>query len=264
MTPPGSQGFAVHYDTHDTAIIQITGSKHWRVYDSPVELPLETQPHDKKIHASKETLLDIAMQPGDMLYIPRGFLHEASANEDLSLHVTLGIHQRRWIEVLHEALKESAHADAVLRKNASPETAAQIAEAVAAMLSPQTLCETLESMTNRYVNERYRNDLSGQLGQIARLKDLSEDSIVAVRPDMLCSIEQTEHATKLTFSNKTLTLAPYAAAIINELQSRTSVRAGDLLKHDEKALKVVRKLIQDGFAIQLSSATEPAAQTAVA
>src|SRR5262249_29249666 len=40
LTPPGAQGFSAHYDTHDVFILQTAGSKHWRLYPSPMKLPL--------------------------------------------------------------------------------------------------------------------------------------------------------------------------------------------------------------------------------
>ena len=47
LTPASSQGFGVHYDTHDVFILQLAGSKHWRLYDAPLRLPLESQPFDQ-------------------------------------------------------------------------------------------------------------------------------------------------------------------------------------------------------------------------
>ena len=44
LTPPSSQGFTAHYDAHDVFILQIAGSKHWRLYDAPLRLPMESQP----------------------------------------------------------------------------------------------------------------------------------------------------------------------------------------------------------------------------
>ena len=43
LTPPGSQGFAVHSDTHDVFVFQTAGSKQWEVHgeDGPEEVLLE-------------------------------------------------------------------------------------------------------------------------------------------------------------------------------------------------------------------------------
>ena len=33
LTPPGSQGFAPHYDDIEAFVIQLEGKKHWKLYN---------------------------------------------------------------------------------------------------------------------------------------------------------------------------------------------------------------------------------------
>jgi len=33
LTPPGSQGFAPHWDDIEAFVLQLEGRKHWRVYE---------------------------------------------------------------------------------------------------------------------------------------------------------------------------------------------------------------------------------------
>jgi len=33
LTPPGSQGFAPHWDDIEAFVLQLEGQKHWRVYE---------------------------------------------------------------------------------------------------------------------------------------------------------------------------------------------------------------------------------------
>ena len=55
------------------------------------------------------------METGDVLYVPRGLMHEALAEGDeLSLHVTIGFHAVRWSEVLLEAIARAAVDDVEL------------------------------------------------------------------------------------------------------------------------------------------------------
>ena len=39
FTPARAQGFAIHHDTHDVFILQVAGSKRWRVWRPVLELP---------------------------------------------------------------------------------------------------------------------------------------------------------------------------------------------------------------------------------
>jgi bifunctional lysine-specific demethylase and histidyl-hydroxylase NO66 len=82
LTPPCSSGFNAHYDTHDVFVLQTAGVKKWRIYHSPIPLPLPSQSHIRGTAASVSGLgdpaLEVELQTGDMLYVPRGFLHHAS------------------------------------------------------------------------------------------------------------------------------------------------------------------------------------------
>jgi hypothetical protein len=77
LTPPGAQGFAVHTDSHDVFVLQTHGTKLWEVHGAggPGELLLE---------------------PGVVAYLPTGTPHAARAQEEVSLHLTIGINQLTW------------------------------------------------------------------------------------------------------------------------------------------------------------------------
>lgn len=252
LTPPGNQGFGMHYDTHDTLIIQIEGSKHWRVYNAPNELPLEDRFFDKKVHAVGEVQLDIVMQPGDVLYIPRGYLHEGNANDELSLHVTLGLFPQKWYHVLKDAVDRAAETEPSLRRSAEFEhlNEAAFGEILANIFTPEQLRGAYEHAAREFRTER-RNGLDGQMRQIANLSGLCETSRVAMREHLSYELAESEKSTKISFSGKTLTMGPSAAAIVRELAATPSVAMSALLEKDASAMKIVRKLIENGFAIQL-------------
>jgi len=96
LTPSGSQGFAHHYDTHSVLIVQTAGSKTWQLHAPVYNDPLEHQPWDgsKVTDAEWERLrtgtpfLEVTLQPGDSLWIPRGWIHNGFATDDHSLHVS--------------------------------------------------------------------------------------------------------------------------------------------------------------------------------
>jgi ribosomal protein L16 Arg81 hydroxylase len=99
LSQPSRQGYNRHYDTHDVFILQIEGYKGWRVFDFTIEYPLFVQ----KTHGSDPPtipLLECTLKPGDVLYIPRGHWHEATAQVKPSLHLTLGIYARTGIDFL--------------------------------------------------------------------------------------------------------------------------------------------------------------------
>ncbi|MDB5308472.1 MAG: Cupin 4 family protein [Gemmataceae bacterium] len=40
LTPEGAQGFDAHFDTHEVLVLQLEGTKTWRVYGSARTAPL--------------------------------------------------------------------------------------------------------------------------------------------------------------------------------------------------------------------------------
>ena len=113
LTPPQNQGFAPHYDTHDVFVLQVAGRKRWVVHQ-PVHLdPLPGQDWEQHRtavadRASEPPLLDLVLQPGDALYLPRGFLHSAVAQGETSLHLTVGVHPVTRYHLLKHLLADAA------------------------------------------------------------------------------------------------------------------------------------------------------------
>lgn len=105
---PNHQGFDCHYDTHEVFILQIEGIKEWFVFPETIAAPLPDQPVTAP-PAGLEPYLHTHLAPGDVLYIPRGHWHYAIAQEQPSVHLTLGVHCQTGLDFLHwlaEQLKE--------------------------------------------------------------------------------------------------------------------------------------------------------------
>ena len=108
-TPAGAQGFAVHHDTHDVLVLQVSGRKRWRIYAPVAELPLKDQRWSADDAAAVGAPLhDITLRAGDTLFVPRGWPHEAISDDAASLHVTVGLHPPTRLDALRAALGECA------------------------------------------------------------------------------------------------------------------------------------------------------------
>ncbi len=108
ITPSDSQGLASHYDDIEAFVIQLEGSKHWLLYDSVIELP-NTYSNDLDATQLKEPIHDIILQTGDILYFPRGIIHQANtpANEtnSFSTHITISTYQNLYLISLFDKFK---------------------------------------------------------------------------------------------------------------------------------------------------------------
>jgi bifunctional lysine-specific demethylase and histidyl-hydroxylase MINA len=84
----GGMRAPVHYDDHDLLVVQLRGAKRWYVASNPSELNNtwrgipESAPELGPHHT-------VDVQPGDLLYFPRGTLHTVDADSE-SLHLSIG------------------------------------------------------------------------------------------------------------------------------------------------------------------------------
>ena len=113
----GVQAFGTHFDNHDVIVIQTGGTKVWNLYASRADNPIENFPDDdatrRWFEQTRGALMQqVTMQPGDVLYLPRGWYHDALATDGPSLHVTFAItplHGRTLLSLLNlEAMKNPA------------------------------------------------------------------------------------------------------------------------------------------------------------
>lgn len=115
LTPAGSQGLAPHYDDVEVFVLHAHGRKRWRVY-APLAAEGRELPRECSGDLPREVLgkheLDVTLEPGDMLYLPRGTPHEAMAqgegDETTSVHVTLSAYQKWTVGDLCTAVCSAA------------------------------------------------------------------------------------------------------------------------------------------------------------
>ncbi|XP_054474739.1 ribosomal oxygenase 1 [Anoplopoma fimbria] len=108
LTPPGTQGFAPHYDDIEAFVVQLEGKKHWRVYNPRTEdevLPVLSSTNFNQKDIGKP-ILEVVLEAGDLLYFPRGFIHQGDCLPDAhSLHITISSYQKNsWGDLLHKVV----------------------------------------------------------------------------------------------------------------------------------------------------------------
>jgi len=117
LTPPGTQGFAPHWDDVEVFMCQLEGSKSWRIYgprEEGEQLPRYSSPNFGQDEVG-EPILETVLEPGDVLYLPRGTIHQGQCLADKhSLHITVSCYQlNSWTDLL-EKLVPAALATAAL------------------------------------------------------------------------------------------------------------------------------------------------------
>ncbi|KAG8466389.1 hypothetical protein KFE25_002145 [Diacronema lutheri] len=113
LTPAGgSQGFPPHFDDVEVFVLQLEGAKRWRLYTRPNDAaaPGACVTTEFAPDALGEPTAELELRPGDVLYLPRGVVHQAvSLDDSHSLHLTVSTYQRhRWRDVLAHVLSPAA------------------------------------------------------------------------------------------------------------------------------------------------------------
>ncbi len=162
ITPPGATGFNCHWDDHDVMVLQIEGEKTWSLFDSGPDLP---RPHVLKAEQENpdpgEPSRRIVMRPGDVLYLPRGQFHQATAQEDVSIHLTMGFLVHTWEHLVIAAIQSLAKKRVDLRKCLEPgwfsnpasvlERAKKFSGLVDQILAPENLKEAMALLSDTLV-----------------------------------------------------------------------------------------------------------------
>ncbi len=115
LTPKGAQGFHAHFDGHEVFVLQLEGTKHWRFYGSGRELPLPDEDGPVPPESIGPVTQEAFVRRGDMLYMPRGHIHEAFTSDQASMHLTIGVKVFRMADLVRLALDAVSRRDARFR-----------------------------------------------------------------------------------------------------------------------------------------------------
>lgn len=262
LTPAGSQGFATHYDTHDVFVLQVDGRKHWRIHPPVLPDPLERQPWGGRADevsavAEGRPVLDVVLEPGDALYLPRGWLHSAQAQESSSLHLTVGIRALTRYALVEELLALAAE-DPRLR--AGLPFGVDVADPDA--IEPE-LTETVEALRDwllRADPAAVAARLRGRawpaarpapirpLAQATAVAALDPDSRVAVRAGLRWRLAPTgDGRISLRLFDRTITLPGTCEPALRAVLTGEVTRVGDLpgLDDDADRLVLARRLLKE-------------------
>ncbi|MCP9487316.1 MAG: cupin domain-containing protein [Gaiellaceae bacterium MAG52_C11] len=236
LTPHGSQGLPVHHDTHEVLSLQVAGEKRWLVYEPALELPLKTQRYRSELGAPGEPVLDITLCAGDTLYLPRGWLHQALTSETDSLHITVGVNVRTWLDEARLALESSAD-DVEFRRG--------MKGGPAPALPPLDPEEAERRSRKRLVRSR-RPILDGQLGELRALDGLDADTRLERRDTVIADLDETT----LEFEGRELRFPERLAAELEFLVAVESPFVAADLPGTLDApgrLVLLRRLVREGF-----------------
>jgi lysine-specific demethylase/histidyl-hydroxylase NO66 len=245
-TPRAAQGLPVHHDTHDVFVLQVAGEKRWLVYEPALELPLKGQKYSAELGAPGPPVEDRVLRPGDVLYLPRGWLHEALTSETDSLHLTIGVNVVTWLDAFKAALEELRNDVRFRRSWQSENGADDLVEALRARLGRD---EVAHRAHEKLVRSR-RPIRGSQLRQVRALDDLDVDTELERNPTVLASVVERNGSIALVFEGRELTFPAHAREEVEALADAEDAFTASALPgslDDDGRLVLVRRLVREGF-----------------
>jgi lysine-specific demethylase/histidyl-hydroxylase NO66 len=187
LTPPkSSQGFAPHYDDIEAFCLQLEGSKRWKVYEPTFKLPrVSSEDFTPEDLEGMTPVMDVTLEEGDLLYMPRGWIHQACTlpnDAEHSLHLTISAMQQwSWADLLEIVLPEAIENAAMNKASISlrqglPRGFMDYMGAMYEEPSDEKLPESLkkvdeddeEKKSRRVLQEQFRADAKKRIMKVAK------------------------------------------------------------------------------------------------
>jgi bifunctional lysine-specific demethylase and histidyl-hydroxylase NO66 len=261
ITPPQNQGFSAHYDVHDVFIVQIDGEKQWQIHRPVLESPLRDQPWNDRKAAVEEAarepaVIEALLQPGDCLYLPRGYLHAATALGGVSTHLTLGVHV--WTryalaeQLMHQALQNLAIDPAVRASLALGVDVADSSEIrtdvdlVAAALAEAIKHADVDQISQSLLRSTRSNQRAAPIGPLKQLRDaesITTSTQIVLRRHLVASLDHSGPDIVLRSRGGDLAVAESDVAPLKTLLTTGAAKVGDV------GVDLARRLLLAGLAV---------------
>ena len=269
VTPPQNRGFAPHYDTHDVFVVQVSGGKRWLIHEPVLVDPLPNQTSEQRreavsARACEPALMDVTLKPDDVLYLPRGFLHSASALGETSIHLTIGVHPITRHTLARELLRCAGELPE-LRKSLPMGVDLSDPQVLAGQL--RTTADLLTATAS--VDPRRIEEIAGRVGaelarstrpmpispltQVEALARVTRDTPLRLRSGLRVSSRRTGGSLVLKWLDKQVTLPVSNEPAVRFVLNAEPLAARDLpgLDQDEQ-LDLVRRLLREAIVVPIS------------
>jgi lysine-specific demethylase/histidyl-hydroxylase NO66 len=238
LTPPGSQGFALHSDGHDVFVFQTHGSKHWEVHDDG-------------------GVREVLLEPGVCMYLPTGTPHAARTQQSASLHVTIGINQLTWRDLLRrvteDVLKDQQY-DGRLPAGYLDDPSQVVDELAAHLreLSRQLQQQDAASLGNEQVARFLtgRNAmLRGGLHDRLLVGDIGDDTVLERRPGSVCVLAERDGMLRVLLGDREIRMPLRLGEPMRAVRELDRFRPADLAAWlDVESRRVLaRRLVREGL-----------------
>jgi hypothetical protein len=238
ITPVNAQGFDRHSDDHEILILVIAGSKKFSLFPTDSET------------------IDVDLQAGDLLYIPKGLQHEARTLDGYSVHLSLGlepVYEFQLIEELAEIARQDprfqAPAGSEGRWAATPgESGKDFWLKLQGFLSEDRSQALLSTRLRKLAMSQGRA-LPDRLSDLQRIHEITLDTIVAARSGLSVRLEENGKSLHVILGSKLLVVRSFLRGAVERLFEESPLAIRDIpgMIPEQGKIAFVRPFIAEGF-----------------
>jgi len=261
LTPPHGKSSLPHWDNTDVFIVQLFGSKHWQIEQKrrlfPVR-PYRMSEDERREFGGRRT--SFTVDQGDVVYIPRGFMHVAECGSQASLHLSLGVVPVVLEELLHAAIKAAVRRNQKLRV-ALPLGFMQGHEPQMIDAAKTALREAADETFLRAVLDQFRDelvqssplDISGQIANFFEPAPLTLETLVGPRRGLVYRIEAGDDFVRVKVGTRSIAFPGLFRQTLEFALNTAAFTVGAIVGalEDETKIAVIERLIEEGLVVRL-------------
>lgn len=262
LTPENEKALSPHYDTHDVFALQISGEKHWILYDDThFKSPLmhSFQPIFQREHLSGAK--EIKLKAGDLLYMPRGVPHEAYTTNQSSMHITFGVHSTQWLDFISKALLNLSTKHIELRKALplgylnsnedgllSPDIEKKFIDILQKIFEKENINGALNILSEEFRNQE-QPKADGHFLSLDKINHLSLDTVLIKRNGLNSKVSNHISGARMLFQGNVIKGPSQLASTFEFISSQQeSFTVGEIpYVNDENKLKLAARFIRGGL-----------------
>jgi hypothetical protein len=259
LTPPNGKGFQPHWDNHDVFILQVMGSKKWQLEKERRVFPGREDSMGEDGRELRGDLISFTLHQGDLIYIPRGFVHAAECGSEPSLHITLGVTAIFFEQLLQAAIKAAIQRDerlrAVLPLRFMHADRRDVVSQVSAALREAADETFLNAVVDQFRDELVQSfplDISGQVLSFIQPAPLTSEDIVGPRRGIVYQIHAGEDSVRVNFGSQSIVFPGFLRPSLDFALNTPSYAIRDVegeLEDDEKIVFIGR-LVLEGLVVR--------------
>jgi len=236
--------FRSHWDTRDVFAVQLIGRKRWLIYAPTFEFPLshqQSRDYELTFPHSSEPYLDLVLEPGDVLYVPRGWWHDPLPLGEGCFHLALGTFPPYVADYLRWATHQIQENVLARRSLDTWEFEQELLEK-----ATQEMAHFIRSSENyaQFMDEycaHVRDESALDLGRFADVNggDLPDHAGLRLRAHRPRGLDQAY----LMHDGKKIPLEPHVAEVLSLVSEFPGISLGEVLVHsrveDKKLLRQI-------------------------